>query len=58
LTLKSRGRIRSFWNPPTQTLHWTRAAGVELPDSDRPGILIRRKFTELLARHGEKQTTG
>ena len=28
---------------------------VEMMDSDRPGILIRRKLMELLARHGEAE---
>jgi hypothetical protein len=34
----------------------TRRRGIEYSmDSDRPGILIRKKLMELLARHGEAE---
>jgi phenylpropionate dioxygenase-like ring-hydroxylating dioxygenase large terminal subunit len=37
----------------------TRRRGIEFSmESDRPGILIRKKFMELLARHGEAEVHG
>jgi hypothetical protein len=36
-----------------------RRRGIEYSmDSDRPGILIRKKLMELLARHGEAEVHG
>ena len=51
----SQRRIRSHFS----ALVDTRRRGIEYSmDSDRPGMLIRKKLMELLAAHGEAEVHG